>query len=40
MKTMQIELPGPDHPISMQRNPARFAPQPVDVWALKHDREL
>jgi hypothetical protein len=34
MKEKQIELPGPDHPISMQRNPARFAPQLTDVWAL------
>jgi hypothetical protein len=25
MKTRQIKLPGPDHPLSMQRNPARFA---------------
>ena len=24
MKTMQIKLPGPDHPISMQRDPARI----------------
>jgi uncharacterized protein (DUF427 family) len=23
MKTKQIEIPGPDHPISIQRNPAR-----------------
>jgi hypothetical protein len=31
MKEKQIKIPGPDHPISMQRNPARFAPQPTDV---------
>jgi uncharacterized protein (DUF427 family) len=24
MKTKQIKLPGPDHPISIQRNPARI----------------
>ena len=23
MKTKQIKLPGPDHPISIERNPAR-----------------